>query len=117
MSQKLQDIQNYLEQSSDLSIGNAKNIYSNLLLLKGAMDHYFKEFTVETVASKVTEDLKPILLKFADDAVLAPTNFAPNNDSIFQELEDMIFTNKNNETELTQTILVANGKYVLHIFF
>jgi hypothetical protein len=110
MSQKLQDIREYLEQSSDLTTGNAKNIYSNLNLLRDAMENYFKEFTVETVASKVTEDLKPILLKFADDSVLAPTNFAPNNDSIFQELEDIISLNKNNVTELTQTILEANGK-------
>lgn len=110
MTQKLQSIQHFLEQNSDLQTGDAKNIYSNLNLLRATMDQYFKEFTVDTVATKVTEDLKPILLKFADDAVLAPANFAPNNDSIFQELEDMVSFKRNNETELIQTVLETNGK-------
>jgi len=109
ISTQLQELRKGLKENSDEMTGNAKNIYSNLDVLRGAMEQYFQDFTVETVASKITEDLKPILLKFVDDSVLAPGSLDKNDSGIFQEIEEIITLNKNNGTEENQNLLEKDG--------
>ncbi|CAB3366211.1 Hypothetical predicted protein [Cloeon dipterum] len=92
--EKQQTMQSSLKKNEDVIIGDAKNMFKALNVLKDEMLKYFREFNTESVASKVAEDLKPILLKFVDESVLETRS--PSKDSaIFQELENIISQNKN----------------------
>ncbi|XP_059471387.1 uncharacterized protein LOC132194244 [Neocloeon triangulifer] len=99
VSRELEKLHGISEKISEVATGDAKNIFKALNILRDTIQEHKKEFTVDTVATRVTEDLKPILLKFVDESVLEGSSYAQTNSSIFSELEDIISQNKNNSTE------------------